>query len=97
MPDASFTVVELIAEAIQRASDQRQRTTDPAAARDFSLAITYLEDGRSRYTAGRARQLGTYRPADLDRLPGNKTAAQYIAERDQASADAYAKEANYDA
>jgi hypothetical protein len=41
-----------------------------AIGRALSMSITSLEDARTRYTEARARQLGVYAPADLDRPRG---------------------------
>lgn len=61
---------QTIAEAIEVASAQcrsmQQGHTMPAA-REFSLAITALEDARMRATRGLAMALDCFAPADLQR------------------------------
>lgn len=71
MPNESDpTVKELIDQAIEYIGDRRECPVGPAttqSAREFSLAITALEDAQMRYTRGRAIELGKFKPADLDR------------------------------
>lgn len=45
--------------------------------RELSLAITALEDARSRYTAAMARAMGKFRPADLERFSSEDERAAF--------------------
>lgn len=62
------TVFELVDEAMRRAVDKRTESfgADQAAAREFSIVVTLLEDAQMRYTRGVARVLGVFKPVDLE-------------------------------
>ena len=88
------TFVETI-DALWHDVDERLRTVgDPQIARCFALAKTSLEDARVRYTEGRARQLGVFKPADLDRVVlesgGDEqvAAAAFLQRRDEKASQA---------
>lgn len=60
------TIVEHIAAATEQL--ERLRTEYPGPhAREFSLAITALEDAQMRATRGLAIQKGVFAPADLQK------------------------------
>ena len=60
-----ITFKEKIDSLINDATEARLELQGPSA-REFSLAITALEDAGMRYTRGRAIQAGWLNPADLD-------------------------------
>lgn len=64
--DGSYlTTVELLAAATARL--ELFRTTYPGApAREFSIAITAIEDAQMRSTRGLAMVQGKFHPADLE-------------------------------
>lgn len=59
------TVKQLTDEAIERLEQFRASLPMPAA-REFSLAITALEDAQMRATRGLAMARGCFAPADLE-------------------------------
>ena len=62
-----LTPVELLNAAATAARRERQECTPgQPEGREFSLAITAIEDAQMRYPRGRAMQLGKFSPADLD-------------------------------
>lgn len=62
------TVKEALDRCIEVA-DERRKACKPAdtAGREFSLAITLLEDAQMRYARGRHMQEGSFSPSDVDR------------------------------
>ena len=62
-----YTVNELVNEAIKRADEFRSNTADSGAARDYSLAITHLEDGLTRFNSAQYRLAGTWNRRDPER------------------------------
>jgi len=62
----SPTIKELIDEAIGRLDGHRSQFPGTAA-REFSLAITALEDAQMRATRGLAMATGRFVPADLEK------------------------------
>lgn len=75
-PLHDFTAGELIAHLNWRFSQARSRVMHSTgvaerdqAARDFSLAITHLEDAATRYNSGRYHEIGTWNRADPDKGP----------------------------
>ncbi len=77
-----MTVKTAIEFAIQVARERLEDSHDDQARRDFAFTITHLEDALMRYTRARAKQLGLFAPADLDRHDTPAEAARYLAERD---------------
>lgn len=68
----SATTVQLIEEMLERTRTRRADAIErcrPEAAREFSLAITALEDAQMRYTRGVAHMDGLFAPHDLE-APG---------------------------
>jgi hypothetical protein len=60
------TIAELVGEATAQLESLRQANPMPAA-REFSMAITALEDAQMRATRGLAMVAGVFAPADLQR------------------------------
>ena len=60
------TIKELIDEAIAHL-DEFRANHPGAPAREFSLAITALEDAQMRATRGLAKATGQFNPADLEK------------------------------
>lgn len=95
-PAPEPTVKELVDQAIDRVRDVRQagkgatyEVADLPGGREFSLAITHLEDALMRFTRGMAMRLGVFAPADLEKIgtdPG--AASKFLGDRDQKAADA---------
>jgi hypothetical protein len=63
---SELTVKELIDITIDRVETARDGTGFPFV-REFSLAITALEDAQMRYARARHMQEGTFSPSDVDR------------------------------
>lgn len=61
-----MTIVECIADATEQLEQLRAESAHPAA-REFSLAITALEDAQMRATRGLAMTKGVFAPADLQK------------------------------
>jgi hypothetical protein len=57
-------IVEAIAEVMAQLEQLRRDSLGPAA-REFSLAITALEDAQMRATRGLAKLQGKFAPVDL--------------------------------
>ena len=67
------TFVQSLVAATNRASDYRRmcdqdHANQRGAAREFSLAVTALEEARMRFTRGYAMLSGRYNPADLEAI-----------------------------
>lgn len=60
------TVFELIEVAKAMIEGKKLGVSSGEEAREYALAVTALEDAQMRYTRGRARMLGVFRPVDLD-------------------------------
>lgn len=94
MSDANdLTVTELLMAARERILDHREvaepKPYPDIPAREFSLAITAIEDAAMRYTRGRAQELDVFSPADLDKIGDDPAAAsKFLADRDQKASDA---------
>lgn len=63
-----LTIAELVAMATEQLKRLRAQNPGPAA-REFSLAITALEDAQMRATRGLAMVQGVFKPADLQANP----------------------------
>lgn len=64
-----FTTNELLAVVKARVEGRRLALggANAAAARDFSVSITALEDAATRYNSGRYRERGTWVRSDPDK------------------------------
>jgi hypothetical protein len=77
------TVKEAIDRCIEIIGDRRDRAAS-SSGREFSLAITSLEDAQMRYARGRLIQEGAFSPSDVDRwLADGRDPADVLAERDR--------------
>ena len=63
------TFNELVNEALERASTRRQ-LAGPEAARDYSIAITHLEDALTRFNGAVYRDEGKWNRADAEKVCG---------------------------
>ena len=61
------TVIENLEAAKQAIADRRLTVVVGDAGREFSIAITAIEDAQMRYTRGRAMEEDKFAPADLDK------------------------------
>jgi hypothetical protein len=89
--EAEATIGKTLLDVIERVREARDNAgaydggpggtpaTAPLAGREFSLAITALEDALMRYTRGRAQQLGVFRPVDLDDLDAERAKQERLA------------------
>jgi hypothetical protein len=83
------TFVETVEYLWNDLTARMERTEDPSVRRAFAMAKTSLEDARIRYTEARARELGVFKPADLDlALIQGQAPAEHLAERDARAAEA---------
>lgn len=62
------TVVERIKELENEIEDHKLYCNHQGAAREFSIALTALEDVQMRFTRGLAKLQGKFDPADLEKL-----------------------------
>lgn len=65
----TMTFNELVNEAIEKAKAHRD-LSGPEAAREFSIAITSLEDALTRFNGGVYRRAGTWNRADAEQVTG---------------------------
>lgn len=75
------TVKEAIDRCVEIINERRQANDTPEAGREFSLAITALEDAQMRYARGRHMQEGSFSPSDVDRWLAN--GQDVVATRDE--------------
>lgn len=62
-----MTVVETISELTNEIEDHKLYCNNQGAAREFSIALTALEDVQMRFTRGLAIVQGKFNPADLEK------------------------------
>jgi hypothetical protein len=74
MENSPLTPKQHLDAALRGILDQRGDTPNEDAARNFSIAITSIEDAKMRYTRGRAIEEGIFNEVDLDLEPGMKRA-----------------------
>lgn len=76
-PASESSTVELIGLVEDGIELARRRVGQSPAGREFSLAITALEDAQMRFTRGLAREKGVFRPVDLERVDGPSERARF--------------------